>query len=361
METLSYELEADMEKVARFSVGIDLHETIIQVCVLDGDGAVVEEKRWRGASLAEGHHVVRWLTEWRVGGRFAVEAIGVNRWFVTACREVGLDVVVVDPIQLKLKALGKKTDRRDAREIARRLYLGDIDAYATTYCPTPAEYALRKLVRTQRDLLQMRQGIGLRIRSMLRAHRVPAPKGAYYRRKGLEWLSRCELPEPEETMCLQHWVALLGEVQAHWEAVMKRVKRLGTENAAIASLVAMLPSVQAQTAAVFWSELGNPGRFRRTRQVGSYAGLVPRVAESADRSHHGSLTKRGNRHLRWALGQWAVRLMARDPIAQAWATPRLRRMHRNKVRTALARKLLIGVYVSLRDDVPFSLETCLGQ
>ena len=58
---------------------------------------------------------------WRKGGRYVVEALGLNRWFVNASREAGFDIVVVDAVKLNLRVLGKKTDRRDAHELARRL------------------------------------------------------------------------------------------------------------------------------------------------------------------------------------------------------------------------------------------------
>jgi hypothetical protein len=73
------------------------------------------------------------------------------------------------------------------------------------------------------------------------------------------------------------------------------------------------------------------------------------------------LTKRGNRELRWIVSQWAVRMLSRNPLVQAWAAPHLRRMHRNKVRMALARRLLVGVYIMLSRGEAFSLERCLAQ
>ena len=47
-----------------------------------------------------------------------------------------------DPRKLDLKKLDKKTDRRDAREIARHLWLGDLDRMARTYYPSDEEYGL---------------------------------------------------------------------------------------------------------------------------------------------------------------------------------------------------------------------------
>ena len=93
----------------------------------------------------------------------------------------------------------------------------------------------------------------------------------------------------------------------------------------------VLPNAAAQTAATIVYELGDVTRFRNARAAASYAGLVPRVAQSADTSHHGRLTKRGSRELRWTLSQWAVRpLLATDARVKAWARPRLRRAHKNK-------------------------------
>lgn len=73
----------------------------------------------------------------------------MNRWFVNACSANGLDVVVVDATKMGLRMLGKKTDRRDAYELARRLRLGDIDRNAATYFAEEKEFAGRKLVRTR--------------------------------------------------------------------------------------------------------------------------------------------------------------------------------------------------------------------
>lgn len=72
------------------------------------------------------------------------------------------------------------------------------------------------------------------------------------------------------------------------------------------------------------------------------------------------MTKRGNRELRHILGEWAVRLLARDPLVRDWARNRLKRSHKNKVRMALARRLIIGVYKMLRTGECFSLERCLN-
>ena len=141
--------EAAMIKNSRMYVGVDLHKSVIQVCVLGSDGTIVSESRHRGSSLKEGLEVVQHLTRWKRVAEVCVESVGMNRWFVNASIEAGLEVIVVDPVKLNLRMLGKKTDRRDAYEIARRLRLGDIERNAQTYYPTEEEYGFRKLLRTR--------------------------------------------------------------------------------------------------------------------------------------------------------------------------------------------------------------------
>jgi hypothetical protein len=60
------------------------------------------------------------------------------------------------------------------------------------------------------------------------------------------------------------------------------------------------------------------------------------------------------------LSQWAVRLLARDPLVRAWAARLERRMHKNKIRMALARRLLVGVWVMLTRGEQFDLRRCLA-
>jgi transposase len=343
-----------------YFVGIDLHKELIQVCVLDSRGQVLAEERFSGRTLADGHAVVKVLKRWKKGGRYAVEAIGMNRWLVNAMHEQEMDVVVVDPVKLNLRMTGKKTDRRDAYEIARRLWLGDIDRNARTYYPTEKEYGCRKLLRTRHKLVQIRQQLVNQVRGLLNAYRVTAPGGELSSKRNLEWLSKCELPGRLLVECLGGLEQALRSVQASIDALTLRIKEEAS-NETVSSLQEDLEGVGPQTALTIVRELGDVTRFISTRAVASYAGLAPRVANSADKTHHGKITKKGNGELRWILNEWAVRLLARNALVRQWAAPRLRRMHKNKVRIALARRLLVGVYYMLRHGEVFALDRCLGS
>lgn len=349
-----------MSNVTRFFVGVDLHKTVIQICVLDPQGQIVEERRYQAADLVGGLKVVGDLMKYKSHGRFAVEAIGVNRWFVNSLLEHRFDVVVCDPTKLNLKMLGRKTDRRDALEIARRLLLGDIDRNAVTYYPDDEQYGKRKVIRSRHKLTQMRQGVINQLRSLLNAYKVTDIGDKLTTNKAIRKLWRLEWPTEELAAVSQAWVMTLvnlGEAIAHLDHQLEEMAK----DVRVSEMKRLLPGVGPVTASVLVYELGDVARFAHSRSVACYAGLVPRVSQSADTAHHGRLTKRGNRELRYVLGEWAIRLLSCDERVARWAKPRLRRSHKNKVRMTLARRLLIGVYKMLRTGEIFSMERCLGM
>jgi transposase len=301
-----------------------------------------------------------------------VEALGLNRWFVNACRQAGLEIVVADAAKLALRRSGKKTDKRDAYELARRLFLGDIDRDATTYFPSEEEYAARRLVRARHALVAERLRVGNQIRSLLRAYNLGDP-ASLHTQETLSWLRGIAFEHSDLTRAFQAFVEVFSALTLQIGVLTRTISAKTPKRSEpdekptemtqrIRALVATLPSMAAQTATTLVCELGDVRRFRHSRAVAAYAGLAPRVANSADVSHHGSLTKHGSSELRWILSQWAVRLLADDDLEAVarWAAPKRRRMHLNKVRVALARRLLIGVYRMMRTGELFSLERCLA-
>ena len=344
-----------------YFIGIDLHRTVIQLCVLNASGEIVAEKRLRYRSLEEGLDVIELLEPFGPQARITVEAMGLNRWLVNACLERGWDVLVCDPRRLGLKKLGKKTDRRDAYELARRLWLGDLDRMARTYYPSDEEYGQRKRLRVRHQLVSMRQQTVNQIRAMLAAYQVPAPQAVLYTGPSREALRLCRLPTAEMQQAFEALVAVLEGLQQQILALSRAIRVLPKQNEDVAVLVEQLPGIGAQSAATLLYELPDAHRFPNPRAVAAYAGLVPRVAQSADKAHHGRLTRQGNRELRWILSQWAVRLLTTDPLVQAWAATLRWRVHKNKVRMALARRLLVGVWAMRCRGEAFDLRRCLGM
>ena len=148
---------------------------------------------------------------------------------------------------------------------------------------------------------------------MLASYRVDAPSNQLYRKGAIKRLREITLATDDQSLCLQVLVSSLETLQCSIESLAKRiVVRMDAEKATKA--LALLPSVGPLTATTLAVELGDLSRFRNSKAVASYAGLVPRIANSADKSHHGRITKRGNRELRWILTQWSVRLLSFNAV-----------------------------------------------
>lgn len=347
--------------MSQYHVGVDLHKTIAQICVLDAQGEVLEERRFQIPDRESTVPLLDGLAKFLPAGRLAVEALGCNRWFVNGCRVRGWDVLVANACKLDLRREGKKTDRRDAFEIARRLFRGDLDRCAKTYYPTDVEYGRRRVTRIEHSQIQKRTETIAQIRGLLNADKISVQTTPLWTKKSIRWLRSLTLPTEDLTFALQVLVDDLQSVQQRIATIKKRIKDMASKDEEAALWMDTLPSVGPQTALMMRCELGDARRFRNARAVASYTGVVPRVIASADKAHHGGMTHRGNSHLRWIVGQWAVRLLARNETGRAWAFPQYRRVHKNKIRVALARRLIIGVWVMYTRGEVFSLERCLGK
>ena len=87
-----------------------------------------------------------------------------------------------------------------------------------------------------------------------------------------------------------------------------------------------IPGVGQLTALAFVATIDAPERFRRSRDVGAYLGLVPRHFQSGEIDYVGSISKCGDRRVRTLLCEAANVMLTRYRGALAlkngrWASP----------------------------------------
>ena len=99
--------------------------------------------------------------------------------------------------------------------------------------------------------------------------------------------------------------------------------------------------------------LGPVARFPDSKHVVSYVGLAPAVNASADKYHLGHITKQGSALLRWVLGQAAPLAARMDADLKRTYFALLHRRGRPKAKVAVARKLLVRLYIMLRDQIDY--------
>ena len=123
------------------------------------------------------------------------------------------------------------------------------------------------------------------------------------------------------------------------------------------AVLASIPCVGVVTIDVVLAELGDVRRFRNHKQVAAYAGLAPKVRESANHRKEGGITKEGSGLLRWVLIQTAWRMVTKT---RRWglAYEKLKgRKGAKRAIVAIARRLLSVMFSLLRRGERYSLGT----
>jgi transposase len=119
-------------------------------------------------------------------------------------------------------------------------------------------------------------------------------------------------------------------------------------------LLDTVPGLGPRTAEAVVAHLDDPKRFKSSKQVGAYGGLVPRQFQSGEDDRRGRITKRGPAVLRKLLVQCAWAMLRYN----RWARSVFERLSRGKARrkpavVALARRVLVRCWAMLRDGTPW--------
>jgi transposase len=100
--------------------------------------------------------------------------------------------------------------------------------------------------------------------------------------------------------------------------------------------------------------LGDVTRFPSSKEAVAYTGLDPLERSSAGKSRYGSISKAGSSVLRHLLGQ-AMHVAARyDPELKAFYKRLATRRSKSIAKTAATRKLLIRLFIMLRDEIDYA-------
>jgi transposase len=247
-------------------------------------------------------------------------------------------VIVVSPSDTGIRQARAKTDRLDARTLARLAAAGSLDA---VWMPDERTRAMRRRLSRRAQLVRARTRAKNEIHAVLvRRLKGRPPSSDLFGTKGRRWLAGLELPvEERETVdgCLHHVDFLEAEV----EALEREIAREALASPEIRRLMTV-PGVSVITAATFMAAIGEIGRFPGSRQLVAYLGLDPRVRQSGSApATSGSISKQGSASSRHVLVEAAwIAVRSPGPLRAFYERVRSRRGHQIAV-VATARKLAV--------------------
>ena len=365
--------KGNAERAIRKHVGLDVHKATIWPCVAEAEGGEVRDlgsmahdvpgllKRLRGLGDPAEIHVV-------------YEAGPTGYGLLRALREHGYRADVVAP-SLMPRAPGErvKTDRRDARKLARLARAGELHYVVV---PDARDEAIRDLSRAREDAVAARLVIRQQIMALLLRHGMIYSGRTHWTKAHMSWLRERTMAYPAQQAVLDEALHSLASVDG---TLGRLTKGLSEQTATwrfrpVVDALMSLRGMAEVAATTIVAEIGDIGRFAHPRELMAWLGLVPSEHSSGPRVRRGSITKAGNTHARHILVEvaWHYRFRAHigpalkrrqsnctaDQQRLAWKTQerlckrfadlKKRGLHSNKINVAVARELAGFIWAMAR-------------
>lgn len=294
-------------------VGLDVHKETIAVAIARPGREDAESLGMIPNTTEAVAKLVRRLGP-ASGLRFCYEAGPCGYGLYRQLRGLGAECIVVAPSLVPERPGDRvKTDRRDAKKLARHLRSGDL---TPVWVPDEDHEALRDLTRAREDakedVLRKRQQLS---KFLLRLGCRPPEGVKAWTQKHRQWLNGLKLPRAGQQIVLREYMQALDEATSRVE----RLEREISEQAQASAHAPMIQALQALrgvgeiTACTVVAELGDLRRFVGARQAMDAVGLVPTESSSGPRQRRGAITKTGNAHVRRVLVEsaWQYRHLPR--------------------------------------------------
>jgi transposase len=282
------------------------------------------------------------------GEKVLVEASTSGKAVARFLKEMGVDVDLVGSDILLSSLRRQKTDKLDARDLARIARLG---GYKTSYVASPQEEALRSLVRHAHALTQQMTDTQNQVKAIPQRNLIEEPQGSLRHHHVRRRWRQLQLP-PAEARVLEEKLQLIEHFQERVDATKLQLHQALSEDEDL-HLLLTIPGFDVYTCAAILGECGDMNRFPTAKKVAAYAGIVPRLSQSGGITRNGKITKSGPSLLRHALIQAAHRIVKqpgrlRNKYARLHA-----RIGKKRALVAIARTLITIVWSMLVNRNPY--------
>jgi transposase len=245
-------------------------------------------------------------------------------------------VVVVSPSDTGIRQARAKTDRLDARTLARLLAAGSLDA---VWMADERTRVMRRRLARRAQLMGARSRCKNEIHAVLIRRLIARPHVSdLFGQAGRRWLSELELPV-EERESVDAGMRLIEFLERKL-ADVDRLVALDALGWAQVKRLMSVPGVNVIRAASFLAAVGDIDRFKDPRKLVGYLGLDPKIRQSGPGpGTSGHISKQGSASARWALveSSWSA-VRQPGPMRAFYQRVRARRGHQIAI-VAAARKL----------------------
>jgi transposase len=329
-------------------IGVDYHPSFQTIAFfIEETGEYGEQEL--NHSDGEAERFYRDLQQRGIHVRVGMEATGYSRWFERLLAELGFEVWMGDPAEIKAKRVKKrKYDREDARLLLRLMRENN---FPQIWVPGPENRDLRQLLWHRHRLVQMRT----RIMNQLQA--LAMNEGYRWKKKLFSEQGRALLEKlslaPWANRRRQELLELLDRMNPTIEELTAAAEREAKKRPEVLRLMTH-PGVGPLTALAYVLIIGTPTRFQCGKQIGTYVGMIPCEESSARKQRLGHISKQGNSLLRFLLVEAAQAATRSNPAWRRRYMHLAMRRHKSIAKVAMGRKLGVRLYWMWRNGCEYS-------
>lgn len=277
-------------------IGLDVGDRRTHACVIDADDEVVERFAFPTTREALKEALKRYRS-----CKVVLEVGSQSPWMSSFLRDLGHDVLVADARKVRqFTKDNHKTDKRDA-ELLARLLRGVPKMLGNVRHRNEEAQADLAVVRARAVLVESRTQLVQHVRGSLKVQgiRVKACSTQAFHRVAQEFVPSSY--RPALAPILEQIERLTDEIRRY----DRKLTELAEHKRPEAARILQVHGVGPVTAMAFLLTLDDPARFQKSRDVGAWLGLCPRVQSSGDSNPELSISRRGCPYLRRVLVQSA--------------------------------------------------------
>ena len=284
----------------KLTIGLDLGDRCSWYCLLDQAGEVIHERK-----LSTTPKAMQEVFAAMPASRIALETGTHSPWVSRLLEELGHEVIVAHARNVRLIGESRrKDDRLDARTLARLARI-DPQLLAPVKHRSAEAQAHLMVIRARASLVRARTALVNTARGLTKSYgeRIRGCNPRNLDREKAQTLS------PELQAALGPLLAALESLSQQIAEYNRQIEKIAKQSYPQTALLKQVKGVGTLIALTYMLTLEDPSRFRKSRDVGCYAGLQPGRRNSGQSAPQMHISKEGDPYLRTLLVQSAHHIL----------------------------------------------------
>jgi len=320
--------------------GLDVHKEYFHATVMDKSGDILVQEEFPNETGGYDSLLAVTGEEMKV----AFEATYAWEHVYEELEDRVKEVKLAHP--KRTEVITKERIKTDARASEALAHLLRTSWLPEAWVPPKETRKLREKLRRRAYLVWKRTGFKNKIKVDLAKRGIR--RDFSYSEEDKKWLRSLDIDSVND------YLDMIVALNKPIERITKEVKKEARVDED-AKLVMTIPGIGPIWALTITAEIGDVERFPTPSKLCAYSGLVPTTEQSGSKEVHGSITKAGNKYLRWAAVEcaWLHKQHADDTYILRFFKRMAAKKSGQTAAVATGRKILTAIHWMLKRGEEF--------